>query len=648
MYFLNLSLAQFLAVFGSVAAVSVALYLLDRSRRRQVVSTLRFWVAAEQPAAAARRHHIQQPWSLVLQLLGMALLLLAIAQLRLGTPAAAGRDHLLVLDTSAWMAARSGNHTLMDVARLRAIQYVRSLPRRDRVMLVRADGLATPATSFEADRAKLEAAIRASEPSSTALHLPQALAFAQHVLSQDGRNRGEIAFAGSNRTVDPDAGAAPPPNLRALLVNDPVDNCGLRKIGLRRSAADPDVWEIFVSARNYSASGDRSVIVSVDFGPPQAATRVPVGSRRLALSPGSDGEADFTWRTSAAGILGVTLPPHDAFPEDDHVELELPAQPTLAVTVYSAEPDLLRPVLSSLPHVVASYRKPEEYRSTGGGLVILDRFAPAERPHTDSVWIDPPAAGSPVLIRTHVQNVPFARWDGGDPLSAGMRAKDFRLDHASVFQAAAGDVRIGEVEAGPVVVARPGKPKIAVLGFHPGRTGMRYTLATPLLFANLVRWVSPEIFRRSEFSAASVGAIQLVLDRAGPRPAAEDVKATADDGKAVPFTLTDRTVSLFAGAPGIVRVVANDREYDYSLTLPELADTRWTPPSTARRGLPHFAAAAERVSDIWPWLAFLGGVALLAEYLLFARFRRRAAARPVPIAARSQETRSGRPAEVRR
>jgi hypothetical protein len=288
---------------------------------------------------------------------------------------------------------------------------------------VRADGLATPATSFEADRAKLEAAIRASEPSSTALHLPQALAFAQHVLSQDGRNRGEIAFAGSNRTVDPDAGAAPPPNLRALLVNDPVDNCGLRKIGLRRSAADPDVWEIFVSARNYSASGDRSVIVSVDFGPPQAATRVPVGSRRLALSPGSDGEADFTWRTSAAGILGVTLTPHDAFPEDDHVELELPAQPTLAVTVYSAEPDLLRPVLSSLPHVVASYRKPEEYRSTGGGLVILDRFAPAERPHTDSVWIDPPAAGSPVLIRTHVQNVPFARWDGGDPLSAGMRAR---------------------------------------------------------------------------------------------------------------------------------------------------------------------------------------------------------------------------------
>ncbi|HUA63134.1 MAG TPA: BatA domain-containing protein, partial [Verrucomicrobiae bacterium] len=79
MFFLNLSLAQFLAVFGAVSAVSIALYLLDRSRRKQVVSTLRFWVAAEKPAVAARRRRIQQPWSLLLQIAGMGLLLLAVA-----------------------------------------------------------------------------------------------------------------------------------------------------------------------------------------------------------------------------------------------------------------------------------------------------------------------------------------------------------------------------------------------------------------------------------------------------------------------------------------------------------------------------------------------------------------------------------------
>src|SRR5258708_16010327 len=97
MYFLNLSILQFAAVFGSIAAVSVALYLLDRSRRKLVVSTLRFWIAAEQPAVAARRRRVQQPWSLLLQLVSMALLLLAISHLRLGTPHQAGPAHALLL-----------------------------------------------------------------------------------------------------------------------------------------------------------------------------------------------------------------------------------------------------------------------------------------------------------------------------------------------------------------------------------------------------------------------------------------------------------------------------------------------------------------------------------------------------------------------
>src|SRR5271165_382305 len=185
MYFLNLSLLQMLAAFGAVSAVAVALYLLDRSRSKQIVSTLRFWVAAEQPSAAARRRHINQPWSLILQLASIALLLLALAQVRFGTPAMAGRDHVMLLDTSAWMAARSGNRTLMDIARQSARDYLRAVPARDRVMLVRADALATPATSFEPDHARVEAAILASQPGSTALNLDQALAFARHAQSQD-------------------------------------------------------------------------------------------------------------------------------------------------------------------------------------------------------------------------------------------------------------------------------------------------------------------------------------------------------------------------------------------------------------------------------------------------------------------------------
>jgi uncharacterized protein YegL len=628
MYLLNLSLAQLLTIFGSVSALAVALYLLDRSRRRQVVSTLRFWVAAGQPAVAARRR-IQQPWSLILQLAGMALLTLAMAQLRWGAPAPAGRDHVLILETSAWMAARSGNRTLMDLARARARQYLRALPARDRVMLVRADALATPATAFEPDRRKLEAAIAASQPGATALDLDQALAFARHIQSQEGRRAGEIAVVGTGRTAERDPGAAPPlpPNLRVLFVPDVIENCGLRKVGARRSATDPGLWEIYVSARNYGTM-DRTVTLSLDFGPPGEAGRIAAGSRRLLLPPGGDAEASLEYRTSAAGILGVSLSPGDAFPADDRVSVELPALAVLTVTVYSNDPDLLRPALSATPRVAAVYRKPEEYRAGDRGLVILDRFIPPQRPAADSIWIDPPAEGSPVPVRSTVEQALFERWDTGNPVAAGLRARDFKLQKASVFETAPTDLRIGEVAAGPVIVARPGKPRMAVFGFHPALSGMRYELATPLLFANLLRWVSPEIFRQWEIAGGSVGTVKLQLDPAG---APADVTVVSEDGSPVPFTWHEGTLEFFAGRPGGVRVLAGDREYVYSLTLPQLWDGKWEPPAGTRRDLPSWPQIAEGSTDLWPWLAIAGGVGLLVEWLLYGRFWRGSARRTGPL-----------------
>jgi hypothetical protein len=326
-------------------------------------------------------------------------------------------------------------------------------------------------------------------------------------------------------------------------------------------------------------------------------------------------------------MLGVHLTPHDGFPGDDNAELELPAQPTLNVIVYSAQPELLRPVLSATPRVVTVYRKPEDYRANDAGLVILDRFIPPQRPAADSIWIDPPAVGSPNPVRKRVEQAQFSHWDAGQPEAEGLHTKDFKLDHATVFEAGTGDDRVGEIDAGPVIVARPGKPKIVVLGFHPALTGMRYELATPLLFANLLRWIAPEVFRRSEVAGGSVGSVKLVIDQAATAPA---VKVTGEDGTPVPFTMRDRTLNFFAGSPGGVKVVAGDREYLYALTLPELWETKWTPPAEAHAGIPKFAIVLDSSSDLWPWLALAGALGLLTEWLLYGRFRR-GMARVLPL-----------------
>src|SRR5438552_7479694 len=179
MFFQNLALPEFLALLGSLSGVVVALYLLDRMRKKHTVATLRFFTLTEKPPVLKHRRKLQQPWSLLLQLLSLLLLLLAIAQLRFGAQARSSHDHVLILDTSAWMAGRTGQTRLIDQARSAARNYVRALPSSDRVMILRADILPTPATLFESDRAKIQQAIDQTQPGAGTLNIQEALDFAE-------------------------------------------------------------------------------------------------------------------------------------------------------------------------------------------------------------------------------------------------------------------------------------------------------------------------------------------------------------------------------------------------------------------------------------------------------------------------------------
>jgi hypothetical protein len=614
MEFLNLSLGQVLALFGVIGAGVVALYLLDRSRRRQTVASLRFWTTSDAPTESKHRRRIRQPWSLLLQLLSLLLLLLAISQIRWSAARNPARDHVLLLDASAWMGARSGSSLLMDQAKAAALGYLKILPAGDRVMLVRADALSTPATGFTTDRARLEAAVRATQPGSSALQLSQALAFALQAQKMQSSRSGEIVLAGGARLNDEEPPVLPA-NFRLLPVKSADANTGLRRIGLRRAPADPESWEIFVSVRNYGGA-TTAVPVAVQFA------GAPVGSRTLTLAPGAEQEITFTHRTRAAGWLEARLLLQDSFPQDNRAVIELPEQPSLKVLVYSNEPELLRPLLAANPNLEAQFRTPAQYEAGElAALRIFDRFAPPDAPAGASLWISPPAGRSPIPIRATRSGARLVRWRAETPLGAGLRTAGIALEESQIFQAAPADVVVAEAETGPVIVARrkeTSSTRYVVLGFHPMKTALRYELAAPLLFANLLRWMVPEVFRRWELSAGSTGTLVVSLD---PDQDPSQINVFNDDGVAIPFTVEQRQVRIFAGAPGTVRMIGGDRERVFSLNLPAVPEADWQPSAEVRRGVPRSAGPLSAAWEWWPWLALAGGLGLLADWLLFGQPR---------------------------
>jgi hypothetical protein len=620
MFLFNLSLPEFLAILGSLSGVVVALYLLDRMRKHHTVSTLRFFAATEKPPVLKHRRKLQQPWSLLLQLLSLLLLLLAIAQLRLGSPARYSRDHVLILDVSPWMAARLGPNRLIDQARSAARNYVNALPLADRVMLVRAGVLATPALLFEADRKKIQLAIDQTQPGAASLNLQSALDFARRAQRIQAQRPGEIVFIGAARIPSEEAARLDPPaNFRFIPIAGLAEHVGLRKMTVHRAVDDPDTWEVFLAAKNYGTA-PRSVPAVVNFG------GSPVATHRFDLAPGMEESFSFRFRTRARGWLEARLASQDSFRQDSHAILELPPRGVAPVTIYSAEPDLLRPVFSAIPGIQPNFLPITKYDpKVRTGIVLLDRFAPRTLPATDSIWLQPPADKSPIPVRSIEPAAKLNQWQADHPLGAGLRSRDIELANAEIFRPAPGDITVARSDAGPLIVAHPGQPKMVVLGFHPIRSGLKYQLTTPLLFANIIRWMSPDAFRSWELTAGAAGTVDVELES---ETDPSTVRVQTEDGKPLPFTIEGKTLRFFTADPGIVRVLTGDRELVYSLTLPQPGDTVWQPsPGEVRQGvklgLPSRAPLGPVSRDIWQWLAVAGAAGLLADWMLYGRIDRR-------------------------
>ena len=626
MFFLNLSMFEFAAIFTALSGVVVALYLLDRSRKKIKVATLRFWNPSERPPEAKQRKKIQQPMSLFLQLLGILLLLAALGQLRWGEPDKSLRDHVLLLDTSAWMKARENRRPLMELAKADALAYVRALPATDRVMLVRTDALPTPATVFESSRTVLEDAIKATKSGSSALQLQEAINFASQMQRLHGRGQGEIVYTGPGRIADKELNIQTPKNFRLLSMRKAGENVGLRRVSLRRSATDGELWEVSVTARNYGIR-PRVVPIAMAYG------GAPVASGRLELAPGTESSSRYEFRTKAAGWLEVRLQIEDAIAADNNAIFELPAQRLLEIDVYSDEPELLRPFLATNPWIHTNNIAKAAYKpETKSQVVILDRFHPPAPPKAQAIYIEPPSQGAPVPVTQNIATPSLLGWRNDHPVGLGLRTNDVRLDRGEFFSSSPNYTTIAEADGKPVIVALNEPFRTVVLGFHPAKSQMRYELAAPLLFANMMNWLVPEVFRQKEWNGESIGMVRVAVDG---NPSLDSIKVLGEGDLALPFTLTGNKLQFFAGAQGTVRIITGGRERVYSLSLPEVAEAQWDAPKTLRRGLPSFFSDGVSSHDLWQWLAIAGGFCLILDWFLFGRLRLAAANQPNPLTALS-------------
>ncbi len=618
MFFLNLSAGEFIALLGALGGLVTALYFLDRTRRKKVVSTLRFWTPAHTAEQQQSRRRVNDPWSLLLQLAGLLLLLLAIAELEWGARERLGSDHVLLLDSSAWSAdaAVGSRESVLQREKVLAGRYLAAIPSSDRVMLVRVDGLTTPLTPFTTNRAELRNAVADVKSSFSALNLEQALSFAKQAQTWSNGRNGEIVYIGAKMVEDDTSHLSKPTNLRVIAVEADRQNAGIRSLSVKRGEHEANSWQASVVVKNYSNSV-RPIRLQTQFAGTQFAPRA------ITLNPGEESAVPYEFVTHTAGQLKAQIETEDSLANDNTATLQLPRSGSFRVAVFTDRTETLRPLFAANWRLNVAYFSPAEYRTskTDADLVVIDHFPVNTAPRVASLWILPVKGESPLPVKTTVSDAVITNWHGETALGAGLHAKEARLTSAEVFETFDGDTAVASVAQGPVVIARAATaahPKMALVGFDPLSPALKFEVTTPLLFANLLHWLSPESFRTFELSAGSVGAASVTLD---PSERAERIRVTDGQGVAVPFTVRSRALQFFASRPTIAHVVSDDRERILSLTLPAVAEQQWTPAPEVVQDVPAASGMLPSAVDLWKWLAVAGALCLLAEWVFFGRQR---------------------------
>jgi hypothetical protein len=199
-----------LALLGLLFVPAViAMYLLKLRRDERVVPSTLLWTALISDVEAnAPWQKLRRSLLLLLQLLLVLILALLAARPFLERPAGLARDIVLVLDTSASMAATDVVPSRLEAAKTAALDALRDLPAGGKVSIVTADRTARIVVNETADMGRVRQALDGIEPTSASGDFGDALELAGKLAARSGDAQILVATDGAWPDADRCRGCA--------------------------------------------------------------------------------------------------------------------------------------------------------------------------------------------------------------------------------------------------------------------------------------------------------------------------------------------------------------------------------------------------------------------------------------------------------
>ena len=320
----GLPLAELAAIFAAVGIGVAVLYVLKLRRRVVAVPFSPLWERIlRDKDATTLFSRLKRLLSLLLQLVLLALLVLALGDPRAAESLVKGRNVVVLVDASASMQATDVAPSRLGVAKDEVGKMIRGLGGADRMLIAQMDAVVTPLGPMTGDTSALEREVDSIAATDARADFPRALRFATDVLR--GADRAEIVVVsdGALGAADDAAGAVHlgDAKLSYVRVGKRGKNVGITEFSVRRYPLDRSRYEVMLELTNSSPDVEDVELQLLGDGALVDLTklRLQPGERLPRFYPQLSG-ANRTLEAKIARVDGT----HDDLPVDDHEYALLP------------------------------------------------------------------------------------------------------------------------------------------------------------------------------------------------------------------------------------------------------------------------------------------------------------------------------------
>jgi Ca-activated chloride channel family protein len=478
-----------LALLGLLfVPVVLAMYLLKLRRDERIVPSTLLWqrlltdVEANAPWQRLRRSLL-----LLLQLLLVLLLAILAARPFLERPAGLAGDVVIVIDTSASMAATDVPPSRLAEAKNKVLEALRELPANGTVSVIAAGGTARVVVNGTTDLGRVRAAIEAIEVSSSTGDLGDALNLANALAARAGD---------ADILVATDAALAIKPTNRldhevqVLQVGRERRNQAIVALAVR-PAPSGVTRSVFVSVANLDIeTAQRRLELYAD--------DILIEARDLAtLDPQTRTEVIIDDVPRGASVIEVRLTAMtgasatDVLALDDRAWAIVPPDRLRKVLLVGDGDPYLETALSYLPNTELYGVTPAKYGPDTHpelfDLIIFEGFLPATLPRTAILAIAPPASSDLGEVVGTLTDPGIGTPSTDEPIMKFVDLSSVHIGKATklVQPTWARTVIQGPANSPLLYVGERDGQRAAVLAFLPRNSDLPLQVAFPLLIANL-------------------------------------------------------------------------------------------------------------------------------------------------------------------